>query len=118
MDLWLRTFRSLEGQVSSQVQQMLALELGLLEQYKQWDHTDRTQLLQAIPEMVAQMESVHGQVEALVGWLRRLGAIVEQDMLKLASDSESNLSVLSGAFSSDSRLSIQSERVAEQAGAP
>lgn len=109
MNWWLRTFRGLSGQVDSEVQQMAALELGLLEQFKNWDLADRTKLTQAIPELVDSMEKVHGQVESLVGWLRRLGDIIEQDIAIPEGSPELRVSMASGRSSSESKLSIPAD---------
>merc|ERR1719218_517835 len=51
MTWWLRTFRGLGGQVDREVQQMVALQLGVLEQYKRWNRADQHQLEDAIPEI-------------------------------------------------------------------
>jgi len=89
---WLRAFRGLGGQVEREVQQMLALELGMLEQFRRWDGGDRAQLLREIPEMAAGMDRVQGQVEALADWLRRLGRIFEEDVAEPEKDSASKSS--------------------------
>jgi len=89
---WLRAFRGLGGQVEREVQQMLALELGMLEQFQRWGCGDRAQLCQAIPEMAAGMDRVQGQVEALADWLRRLGTILEEDVAEPVKDSASKSS--------------------------
>lgn len=71
---------------------MVALQLGVLEQFKRWNREDQQQLEDAIPEIVAGLERVRGQTEALANWMRRLGAIVEQD---LAAPSRCSASVAS-----------------------
>jgi len=80
MAWWLRTFRGLGGQVERQVQQMVALQLGVLEQFRRWDRGDRLRLQQAIPDMAASLERVQVQTVALSDWLSRLGSIVAQDL--------------------------------------
>lgn len=87
--LMLRAFRGLGGQVEREMQQMLALQLGVLEHFKQWNRVERTQLLQAVPEMIKGLEKVRSQSDALAGWLQRLGAIVEQDLAAPACSSDS-----------------------------
>jgi len=92
--LMLRAFRGLGSQVEREVQQMLALQLGVLEHFKQWNRVERTQLLEAIPEMTKGLEKVRSQSDALTGWLQRLGAIVEQDLAAPACSSDSQGSAM------------------------
>ena len=67
---------------------MLALQLGMLEQFGRWDCADRQRLQQAIPHMAAGLERVQRQAHALADWLHRLEAIVEQDLAQPSRCSE------------------------------
>jgi len=82
MPWWLRTFRGVENQVAREVRQMIALQLGLFEQFKQWGDDDRRQLLMSLPVAIGTLEMIHSQTGALLAWIKRLQAILEQESLE------------------------------------